>query len=340
MRRRPEASGRRGAAVCAVALALAVLLSAGPTRAQPRGLELRIDNDQFAFTRGEDERWYTSGAHLALAILPDPRAPDARLAAAWCARLIACDRDARPLRLLSVGHAIHTPAFTGRLEPQPLDRPYAATLHGGLAVVVQGAATRQTLELRLGAVGPAALGEGVQNGLHALIGQERARGWGFQTRAQPLLELAWSRLSRHRLGWVDGAEAVLRGSLQLGTPVTQAGLGALFVAGSAVTAPHWPGETGLAGAAPRGWRMHAGFEVRWVGRDALIDADTYGYRSQVRREWLVGDLLVGAALGIGDGWSVEAALVLRSVPFDTPDPGARLRPQRFGTIALRRHWGD
>jgi lipid A 3-O-deacylase len=312
----------------------AALGLAGPAAGQLRGVEVRLDNDQFAFTRGDDERWYTSGGYFAFAFQPAARAPDARLAAAWCTYLIACDPGSRMLRVVSIGHTIHTPAATGGRTPQPYDRPYAATLHGGLATIVQGTRTRQTLELQLGVVGPAALGEEVQNTLHTLIGQARAQGWGYQVRAQPLVGLGWSRLSRHGpegAGW----DAVLRTSVMLGTPVTQAGLGALVRAGSPPAAPHWPGESGLAVAGGGAWQVHAGVEARAVAANALIDGDPYGYVSRVRREALVGDLLAGAAVAVAGGWALEFTLVLRAVEFSTPVETLPLRPQRFGMVALR-----
>jgi len=330
------APGRCG--VVGIGRLLAVVAAAwglaGPAAGQPVGVDVRLDNDQFAFTPGDDERWYTSGAIVSFAFQPSAQAFDARLAAAWCAHLFACDADARMLRIVSLGHTIHTPAATGRPVPQPDDRPYAATLHGGLAAVVQGARIRQTLELRLGVVGPAALGEQVQNTLHRLIGEAPAQGWAYQVRAQPLAELGWSRLSRH-VPSGGGWDVVLRQSVQLGTPVTQAGLGALVRAGSPPAVPHWPGESGLAVPAGGAWHLQAGVELRAVAANALIDGPATGTVSRVQREPFVGDLLAGASIGLADRWTLEFTLVRRSVEFSAAAQTGALRPQRFGMVALR-----
>ena len=329
-------AGRGGAVAAWRALWVAVLLSvAAPAAARLQVLEFQLDNDQFAFTPARDERWYTSGEFLRLAFDARPDAPDARLAAAWCTHVLACDPGATIHRVWSLGHAIYTPQFPGTQAPQPDDRPYAASLHGGLATVVHGASVRQTLELKLGVVGPAALGEEVQNLLHRTIGQSQVQGWGWQVRAQPLAELGWSRLSRHRLG--PGVDWVGRAAVQLGTPVTQAGAGAIVRMGRLADGPGWPGETVLTrGGAPGAWQLYAGLQARAVARNRLVDGAAYGYDSQVRREPWGGDLLAGGSVALAADWRLEYTFALRAVEFSAPNRSSALQAQRIGTFVL--HW--
>ena len=83
------------AGACALATGLGCAAAAG----QPSGgVELRLDNDQFAFTPGGRERWYSHGAFLAAASEPVPGHWDAAALHASCARLLDCDADARVLR--------------------------------------------------------------------------------------------------------------------------------------------------------------------------------------------------------------------------------------------------
>jgi hypothetical protein len=331
-RRSPRlaATGVLAWALCVAAVAA---LRPTPAPAQLRAFEFRLDNDTFASTRREDERWYTSGGFLRLAFDAPRDAADARLAAAWCERVLACDPGSRTLRVATLSQRIYTPAFTATPGPQPFDRPYAAALALGAASVVAGERTRQTLELQLGAVGPAALGEPVQNGIHSLLGQPKAQGWPWQVRPQPLVQVGWSRLSSHRSG-VPGVDAVLRAGALLGTPQTQAELGAMVRFGGAGAAPAWPGES-IGVRAPDGWQFFAGVEGRAVARDALIDGATFGYDSRVRREPFAGSAFVGASVGPLHDWRIEFTFAVHSVPFSSPVETYPFRPQRIGTIGLR-----
>jgi lipid A 3-O-deacylase len=326
---------RRGAAV-ALRLALLAAVPAAPAVAQLRAFEFQLDNDQFAFTPADDERWYTSGEFLRFAFDAPPASFDARLAAAWCARLIACDAGSRTARIWSIGHLIFTPWLqAGTLAPQPFDRPYASALYGGFASIVHGPRTRQTLELRLGTVGPAALGDPIQNGIHTVLGQAQVEGWEWQVRSQPLIEVGWSRLSIGARP-TPGVDWVTRTSLRLGTPVTEAGVGAVLRTGRPPTGPAWPGETTLPQAGAAGaWFLYAGAELRAVMRNQLIEGETQGYVSQVTREPWVGDLLFGGTLSLAADWQLDVGFALRSVEFATPVEPYALRPQRIGTLTLR-----
>lgn len=324
-------AGRARAAALALASALASSAAGQPLA----GVELRLDNDQFAFTPGERERWYSHGAFVSAASEPSPQAWDARALRALCGAPLDCDPGARTLRVLSLAHTIHTPASTQRDRPQPDDRPYAATLHAGVAAVLHGPVVRHTLALRAGVVGPAAFGEPVQNAIHRLIGEPPARGWDGQLRSQPLLELGWSRLARVALP-LDDADLVIRTAAQLGTPLTQAAAGAALRYGPGAREPAWPGETGLP-ERPGGWRVLAGVELRAVARDALIDGRTRAeVASRVSSAPWVGEAFAGVGWPLGDGWALDATVVWRSVDFESPGRASLPGSQRFGMLSLRR----
>ncbi len=325
----------RGSARRLLAVAACAVGFTGPVAAVDlRAVELRVDNDQFGFTGPSEERWYTSGVFLQGAVDAGPDAPDARLAAAWCVRIVACDPGARTLRVLSLSQRIHTPQLMSPSVPRPFDWPFGASLALGSAIVVDGARTRQALGLELGAIGPAALGGPVQNALHRIIGQPRVEGWDDQVRAQPLVQLTWYRLSRHRLDAPEGMDAVLRTGLRLGNPLTQAELGAMLRFGRRPEGPAWPGESiGVRGRA--GWHGFVGVEARAVARDAMIDGDTYRVPSQVSHRPFAGSAFIGASWATASGWRLDLGLALQSVPLDAPGDTAWMRPQRIGTIGLR-----
>ena len=329
-----------GAARRVRSLAAALLTGLGvaaialPAAAQLRAFEFALDNDQFAFTPPSEERWYTSGEFIRAAFDAPAGSTDARLAAAWCRVVFGCDRDARIYRVVSLNHVIYTPSFPANTAaPQPYDRPYAAALSFGADSVVVGASTRQTLSLRLGAIGPAALGEPIQNGIHRLLGQAPTLGWGFQVRAQPVVQLGWSRLSAFG-GPGSGSDLVLRTAVLAGNPVTEAALGAMVRVGRRPAGPTWPGET-LGAREPDGWHAFAGVEGRAIARDALVDGRPYGYASRIEREPFTASAFVGASFGAVSDWRIDLTLALHSIPFSSPIEPSTMKPQRIGTIGLR-----
>ena len=324
---------RRALAGLAVALAAAAGALPSAAAAQLRAFEFALDNDQFAFVPRDAERWYTSGEFVRAAFDAPPGSFAARLADAWCGAGPACGRGPRALVVASLNHEIHTPAYPGTKAPQPYDRPYAAALSIGLDAVVAGETVRQSLWLRAGTIGPAALGEPVQNGIHRVLGQPTTQGWGWQVRAQPVLQLGWSRLvAWHEAG--SGFDVVGRTALRVGTPLTDAAAGAMLRFGARPLGPTWPGET-IGTREPEGWQAFVGVEARAVARDALIDGRTYHYVSQVQREPLAGRAFVGASWGPWRDWRLELMLAIHSVPFSAPLEPTSPGPQRIGTIGLR-----
>ena len=314
---------------------LVIMSAAHPARAQIRSVEFQLDNDQFAFTPGSKERWYTSGIFVRAALDPQPDAPDARVMAAWCRSLIDCDPNAQMQRIWSVSQVIYTPAYTGTTLPQPKDWPYAAALSAGLKVMAQGSRTRQSLGLQLGVIGPAALGEPVQNAVHRLVGQPLALGFDLQVKTQPLIQADWSRLVAIPLAGRTDLDLVTRTAVLLGNPVTQAGIGAQFRFGVLPAGPGWPGEFMPASAATRGLYGFIGAQAQAVARNQLIDGETAGYESLVKSRHAVGELFAGGSWCFTPGWWFDFTFAMRSLEFTAP-PGARsMTPQRYGMLTLR-----
>lgn len=317
------------------ALGVMALFAGVHVQAQIRSVEVQLDNDQFAFTPGSKERWYTSGIFVRAAVDPQPDALDARAMAAWCRNLIDCDPNTQVQRVWSVSQVIYTPAFTGTALPQPNDWPYAAALSVGLQVMAQGAHTRQSLGLQLGVIGPAALGEPVQNAVHRLVGQPLALGFDLQVKTQPLIQADWSRLVAIPLAGRTDLDLVTRTAIILGNPVTQAGVGAQFRFGALPAGPSWPGEFMPVAAATRGLYGFIGAQAQAVARNQLIDGETAGYESLVKSRPAVGELFAGGSWSFIPGWWFDFTFAMRSLEFTAP-PGARpMTPQRYGMLTLR-----
>jgi hypothetical protein len=298
-------------------------------------LEGALDNDQLAFTPAREERWYTSGlfARWATPLPSASVAPDARVMAAWCEAVLACDPGARSVRVIGLSQLIFTPAWTGTSAPQPKDWPYAVSLAANLKVMSQGPRTRQTLGLKLGVMGPSAQGEPVVNAVHRLSGQPLALGFDLQVRTQAVLELSWSRLVSVPLR--EQVDLVTRTAVQLGNPVTEAAVGALFRWGELPAGPSWPGELQPAQWATRSWVVWAGVQGRAVARNQFIDGRTAGYASLVESKPVVGHVFAGASVALAPRWWVDAGAEIRSLEFDAPVGARAMHPQRVGTLLLR-----
>lgn len=94
---------------------------------------------------------------------------------------------------ISLNHQIYTPNNTSDSNFIPNDRPYAAWLYAGFSLHIKNDRRSQTLEATLGVVGPAALGETVQNEFHKLIGSASANGWAYQLKNEPALQLSYQQ---------------------------------------------------------------------------------------------------------------------------------------------------
>ncbi len=305
--------------------------------AVPRVVEFAHDNDQFAFTSGARERWYSSGLFLRTAAPVDSAAPDARLMSWWCSRVLACDADARMDRVWAITQLIHTPAWLGTDQPQPNDWPYAASLYGSLSVAAHGARTRQTLSLQAGVLGPAALGEQLQNAVHRILNQPKALGFDLQVGPQPVAQLAWSRLAAHPLG-VPEFDLVSRTAVIVGRPITQASGGLMLRFAGLPSAPSWPGDIQLPGTSTHRWFGWVGVEAFAVAHQAYIDGPTKRYESLVRHKNAVGHLMTGASVALGAQTWVDVGLEFRTLEFTAPAGSRSMTPQRIGTLVLRHAW--
>lgn len=143
-------------------------------------MRLEVDNDVLVL-RGSGpppDYDYTHGTRIGVTW---PGAP-ARLARtsgadARCAGVVT----GQPCLLagIAIGQEIYTPRHNER-TPVPGDRPHAAWLYGAAALERLSATTLQTLELRAGVTGPAALGGVAQNEMHRLLHNPPAVGWDAQ----------------------------------------------------------------------------------------------------------------------------------------------------------------
>ena len=178
----------------------AIFLTAGPAsadsaresaevRASLASFEFASENDLYAMlvTHGGD-KYYSNGFKAAYV---SPAFNDDIASGLW---------------RVHVGfiQEIYTADDTGAVSPPRGDHPYSAWLYGMVGAGYETDTTLDLFTLRIGVVGPSALGERLQNGYHRLAGEALANGWGTQLRDEPGVDVEWRRVWRIPLTGYDG----------------------------------------------------------------------------------------------------------------------------------------
>lgn len=291
-----------------------------------------IENDTFART----DRWYTNGVQIAW------RSQSARLPRplAWLnAQIGFLTGEGGQLRWgFALGHNIYTASNRLEEDPPPGDRPYAAYLYGALSLTRYSERTFNLFEIQLGMVGPAALGEQVQNGFHRVINDERVRGWNTQLHNEPVFDVLTERKWRFGLysGPHAGLEVIPSVVLSLGTVQTYAGAGVTVRFGEALDADFGaprirPALAGSQFFEPRdrfGWYVFAGVDGRAVARDIFLDGNTFRESRSADRRPFVGDVSTGFAVFSGAA-RLTFTYTIRSREFDE-----QRRAAAFASVSL------
>ena len=204
----------------------------------------------------------------------------------------------------------------------------------------EGGAVLDRLDLRLGIVGPDSQAQFVQNKWHQTIHAGTGRGWRYQLKDEPALQLEYDR--KWRLTQPLGpfaVEAIPTAGAMLGNVYTLAGAGLTlrfgqntgFDYGPPRLAPSFSGSDWFDPAPIRhrfGWYLFAGAQGRIVAHNIFLDGNTYRHSPSVDRELLVGDLELGGTLA-WSGWiRASFAWTWRSNEFET-----QTTPDRFSAIA-------
>jgi lipid A 3-O-deacylase len=301
----------------------------------PRGtFSFMLDNDLFAGT----DKNYTSGFQF------DWRAPSYD-PPSWISALtgrmsLIFPEGGTPRWGVSLGQNIFTPEDTSRRTPDPRDRPYAGWLYGTLSLASYTATSYGSLELQMGIVGPGALGEQFQNGVHRLRNFDRAEGWDHQLKDEFGINLMLAR--QWRWNYETGIEGLQYGfvpslTASLGNVYTYASAGMMVRFGSNLNADFGPPRTRPAQSGSSffqpegngfGWYVFAGVEGRAIARNIFLDGNTWQDGPHVTREPLVGDFTVGAAIMFRRA-RLTASYVARTQEFTTQGGGSQ-----YGSIAV------
>ena len=243
------------------------------------------------------------------------------------------------------GQSIYTPKDTKISELQENDRPYAGYLYSFLALHAKQTQMMDTFELTAGVVGPSALAEYAQNGVHRLRGFETAKGWDNQLHDEPAIMLSWGRnyrLNKNSIWSGLSWDVLPYHTLTAGNVLTQATVGTEFRLGwnlppsfgtsqihpsSSVGAPT-PEEMGERLAKAWGFYIFAGGEGRAVAHNIFLDGNTWGNSHRVAKNPFVGEMSFGAAVTIN-----SLQIAYRHV-YLTEEFKKQKGAQNFGSISL------
>lgn len=302
---------------------------------------LNVENDRIANT----DRHYSNGIRLGWVSEAEDgdHLPEVRDALQFLYPLA----DVRGGRLgLEVGHNIYTPADTEARTLITDDRPYAGWLYASGSLYAEtgkgiGDHFTETLDkmaLEVGIVGPAALGEQVQNNYHKLIGVSTSKGWDNQINNELGINLIGERKWRHKALRFYGleADAIPHVGASLGNVYTHVNGGVTLRFGQELYVDYGPplirpslsGFGAINPAEKFSWYAFAGVDGRWVLRNIFLDGNTFSDSHSVDKKSLVGDFVAGIAITY-QNVRVAFTHVMRTREFDTQEES-----DRFGAVSL------
>ena len=237
--------------------------------------------------------------------------------------------------IVSLGQQIYTPEDLTRTDLIEDDRPYAGWLFFGVGYQTRDLDQLDTLELRMGVVGPAAFGQEAQDFIHELRGFEKFQGWDNQLDNELGLLAVWEhkRRQRFRAGERLGWDVIGHAGMALGNVRSHVNAGAEirfgwslpYDFGTSAIRPGGENSTPDSAWNPRvlhqrRWGLHffASFDARLVGQDIFLDGNTFRDSHQVAKESFVADAAVGFAVTFGGG-RLSYAHIFRSREFARQD---------------------
>lgn len=324
---------------------MAALPSAAFAQDRPAEAEgvfsLAVEND--SLSSGGD-RNYTSGIKLAY-VSPAEGVPDWLRGAGDFTR--AFSGSAPDFWGIAIGQSIFTPEDISAVPAPPDQHPYAGWLYMQIMVGAEedrsdGRAPRylDTYELEFGIVGPSALGEEAQGGIHQILGAPEPLGWDSQLNDEFAFAVSFDRRWRALRVFGDyfgGLEADLTPSagVTLGTLRTEARAGLTIRLGRRIDSDYGPPRVrpSLAGVehfegGRLSWSIFAGVQGRAVARNLFLDGNTWEDSASVDRNPYVADFQTGFSISAGD-WRLAYTYVWRTEEFETQS--AR---QDFGALAI------
>ncbi len=241
----------------------------------------------------------------------------------------------------AIGQNLYTPKVINIPVPDRYDRPYAAFLYGSIGYSTLSHDHLDDIELTLGVIGPAALGEPAQKTIHDLIGLNNPKGWDSQLKNEPAVMIAYQR------SWPEAYAAHFHAGFFKIAPHAGVTLGNVYTyANAGMTLqlvperhksqalpvrirPAIPGSGDF--SVPEGefsWSLFAGVDGRIIARNIFLDGNTFKGSPSVDKKHTVLDANAGFTITY-DRIQMAYTLNWRSDEFDGQSDNAV-----FGSISL------
>jgi lipid A 3-O-deacylase len=244
---------------------------------------------------------------------------------------------------LGLGQSLFTPANLHETVPDPRDRPYGGWLYACLRLLEESdGRLLESLEVDLGMVGPAALGEEAQNTIHRILEQPLGNGWQYQIQNEPGLILAydaqWRALVVPLADWT--IDVLPAAGVTVGNVFTFADVGGLLRIGQNTGLDYGPSRIrpALSGGdyfegrrAERefGFYFFGSAEERLVARNIFLDGNSFQSSAHVQKNWQVLDLSAGISVYWTRSLRIDFVYTARQNEFTSQDA-----PDTFGNINL------
>lgn len=209
---------------------------------------------------------------------------------------------------------IYTPNDIERSDVILWDRPYAGITSAGLGFHSAGLSSMDTVELRIGIVGPHSLAGDVQRFVHKVFGWSPANGWAHQLKDEAVLGFVydhkWKAWQSKRPGGF-GSDLIVHGGGELSNALTGAATGLELRAGWNIpkdfgTSRIQPGsdssslfeERDVRRSGKNRFGLHFFFALEGHGivRDIFLEGNTWRKSHSVEKIPFRSDIALGFAL--------------------------------------------
>ncbi len=332
-------------------LLILAALEIGAVSANPKDeswtFSLQFENDLF----GSTDQFYTNGVKLNW-VSPDlTQYRDSKQLPKWANPLI----NKLPLInqpglqrnvAFSIGQKIFTPIDISRTDLIKDDRPYAGWLYFGTAFHNKNFHELDTLELQVGVVGPAAMAEESQNGVHKYRDIAQANGWDNQLDNELGIAFIYDhkeRISLVREAKKMGADVITHYGGALGNVYTYLNCGAEIRYGwniptdfgTSLIRPGGDNNSPSDSNDPRFSEQHrfslygfAALSGRLVAHNIFLDGNSFQESHSVDKRYLVGDAMLGIGFILGRT-KITYAQVFKSKEFKNQTSG-----HHFGSLSF------
>ncbi|MGZ9109253.1 MAG: lipid A deacylase LpxR family protein [Micavibrio sp.] len=242
----------------------------------------------------------------------------------------------------SVGQNIFTPRDVTQRDANRDDRPWAGFLYTSVGMATLTDNHTDELEITLGMVGPAALGQNTQKFIHSHITDSPTpRGWRHELKNEPGFMLAWQRAFPAALSGEAGPlfwTVAPHYGVTLGNIYTFANTGlsiqlrpesSKWQDTPVRVRPALPG-TGFFEIPEKrwSWYLFAGVDGRAVGRNIFLDGNSFTDSARVDKNFFVADSNAGIALTY-DQFRISYTMIHRTKEFHNQQDS-----QIFGAISV------